>query len=73
MSDRLLITEAWLKAVGFRSHQLERQASKHWLLWLGNAIAESERYEGQQWIGFTGFDDRGVEIAGHSAPIQYGH
>jgi hypothetical protein len=34
----LPITEEWLKLVGFRWHQLERQPSRHWLLWLGGAL-----------------------------------
>lgn len=30
-----LISEDWLRAVGFKWHQLEGQPGKHWLLWLG--------------------------------------
>lgn len=48
------ITEEWLRSVGFKWHQLERQPSKHWLLWLGNAV------EGGM---FTSFEDIGIEIA----------
>ena len=29
-----LLTEDFLKAVGFKWHQLERQPDKHWLLWI---------------------------------------
>lgn len=32
------ITEDWLKAVGFKYHQLDRQPHKHWVLWLGDAV-----------------------------------
>lgn len=32
------ITEEWLKSVGFKWHRLERQPSKHWLLWLGSGL-----------------------------------
>jgi hypothetical protein len=28
------ITEEWLKSVGFKWHQLDRQPNKHWLLWI---------------------------------------
>jgi hypothetical protein len=34
MSDDL-ITEDWLKSVGFKWHQFNRQPSKQWLLWCG--------------------------------------
>lgn len=54
MSTDLPITEDWLKEVGFKWHQLERQPSKHWVLWLGAAIND----------GLTCFEDLGVEIAG---------
>jgi hypothetical protein len=49
-----LISEEWLKSVGFRWHQLERQPDKHWLLWLGGAI------DGGM---FTSFEDLGLELA----------
>ena len=47
------ITEAWLSASGFRWHQLDRQPSKQWLLWLGSAIEE----------GLTSVEDLGVEVS----------
>jgi len=31
------ITEEWLKSVGFKWHQHERQLGKAWLLWMGGA------------------------------------
>lgn len=31
------ITEDWLKSVGFKWHQFDRQPTKQWLLWLGSA------------------------------------
>jgi hypothetical protein len=49
------ITEDWLKSVGFKFHQLERQADKHWLLWLGDATRERH--------SFTSFEDIGIELA----------
>lgn len=48
------ITEEWLKANGFKWHQLDRQPDKHWLLWLGGAI------DGGM---FTTFEDLGIEVA----------
>ena len=53
----LPITEEWLKEVGFRWHQLDRQPNKHWLLWLGYAIPGK----------MTCYEDIGIEVAsGHS-------
>lgn len=45
------ITEDWLKSAGFKWHQLERQPSKHWLIWLGDAGGGGD------------FEDIGVEVA----------
>ena len=47
------ITEEWLKQVGFVWSQFDRQPDKHWTLWLGPAIAESN----------TAFEDIGLELA----------
>lgn len=49
------ITEEWLKQAGFKWHQLDRQPSKHWLLWLGEAMNERR--------GFTSYEDFGIELA----------
>jgi len=35
-----IISEEWLKAAGFKWHQLERQPDQHWLLWLGRALKQ---------------------------------
>lgn len=51
--DSDLITEEWLAEVGFKWHQLDRQPSKHWLLWLGPAIGD----------GLTAHQDLGLELA----------
>jgi hypothetical protein len=51
--DLMLITADWLKEVGFRWHQLERQADKQWLLWLGGAIRDR----------LTSFEDLGLELS----------
>lgn len=44
------ITEEWLRAVGFKWHQLARQPDKHWLLWIGELCGSS-------------FEDLGIEVA----------
>jgi hypothetical protein len=48
-----LLTEDWLKASGFKWHQFDRQPTKHWLLWLGAAMADK----------CTSFEDIGIELA----------
>jgi len=50
------IDEAWLRAAGFMWQQGERQPAKHWLLWLGQALAEQEG-------GFCSLEDLGLEVA----------
>ena len=47
------ISEDWLRDSGFKWHQIERQPSKHWVLWLGDAIDER----------MVSFEDLGVEVA----------
>lgn len=54
------ISEEWLQEVGFRWHQLERQPTKQWLLWLGDAIFESSGWR------FTSYEDLGIELARNS-------
>jgi hypothetical protein len=49
------ITEEWLKSVGFKWHQFERQPSKHWLLWLGSGLREKPC--------MTSYEDIGIELA----------
>lgn len=48
------ITEQWLRDVGFKWHQLDRQPDKHWLLWLGDVVNAGS--------GFSGTDDLGIEV-----------
>ena len=57
MSLREPITEEWLREVGFRWHQFDRQPNKQWLLWLGDCLRE-----GEGWC-FTGTEDLGLELA----------
>jgi hypothetical protein len=54
VSDEVLITEDWLKSIGFRWHQLDRQPSKHWLLWVGGL---------QRHMSFADTEDLGVEVS----------
>lgn len=48
-----LISEDWLREVGFKWHQLERQPDKQWILWLGDACGES---------GCIGSQELGIEV-----------
>lgn len=49
------ITEEWLEKVGFKWHQLDRQPSKQWLLWIGGAMLNSGM--------FASIEDLGIELA----------
>lgn len=49
------ITEDWLRSVGFKWHQFDRQPDKHWLLWLGGGLREKPT--------MTSFEDIGIELA----------
>lgn len=50
-----LITEDWLKQIGFRWHELERQNCKQWLLWL----ADTFRTRGDM----VDTEDLGIELS----------
>lgn len=39
--DTTYITESWLAGLGFQWHQLARQPTKQWLLWIGHAMDAS--------------------------------
>jgi hypothetical protein len=52
------ITEDWLKEVGFRWHEINRQPWKHWTLWLASAFRG-------QFLAST--DDLGIELT----PVWY--
>jgi hypothetical protein len=45
------ITEDWLKSVGFKWHQFDRQPDKQWLLWLGDFTSPGDT------------QDLGIELA----------
>lgn len=51
MASEKHISELWLASVGFKWHQVERQPTKHWLLWLG----------GREFL--QSYEDLGVELA----------
>lgn len=55
MTEPALISDEWLKSVGFKWHQFDRQPEKHWVLWLGGAMAGRH--------SFTSFEDLGIELA----------
>lgn len=49
------ITEEWLKSVGFKWHEFERQGAHHWLLWLGGGLRQRPT--------LTDYEDIGIELA----------
>lgn len=53
MEQSELITEDWLKSVGFKWHQMDRHPDKHWLLWIGRVMEDST----------TCMEDLGIELA----------
>jgi hypothetical protein len=57
------ITEDWLRSVGFKWHQIERdrQPFKHWLLWMGG-VAGIDPVTGTRKL-FAGDEDLGIEIS----------
>ena len=56
-ADQMLITEDWLKSVGFKWDQFERQPTKNWTLWLGGC---QECHRQNNW---TGPEDFGITLA----------
>lgn len=50
---RAFITDDWLAKIGFKWHQMDRQSSKHWVLWLGDALADT----------VSCYSDLGLELA----------
>ena len=51
-----VITERWLREVGFKWHWFEGQPNKHWLLWLGRALQETQSSTSQA-------EDLGIELS----------
>lgn len=62
MTNEQRITEDWLRSVGFKWHQFDRQPEKQWVLWLGGALREPDGSRGM----FCGTEDLGVELAYNS-------
>jgi len=52
-----MITEEWLKENGFKWHDVER-SGKHWLLWIGSAIAKNRSHSRT-----SSYDDFGIELS----------
>ena len=57
--ERPAISEDWLRSVGFKWEQLDRQPSKQWILWLGRALRDYAEPNGRM---FCGPDDIGIEL-----------
>lgn len=55
--DVKMITEDWLKSVGFKWSQFDRQPTKQWTLWLGSCLDCPDRRM------FAGTEDLGIELA----------
>lgn len=56
-----LITEDWLKSVGFRWHQFDLQNSKQWLLWLGDAVRDQRSFVATEDLGIELSFDKGAD------------
>lgn len=54
------ITEDWLRKIGFKWEQLDRQPTKHWLLWIGDALVPAASEAG---ASLSSNDDLGIELA----------
>lgn len=69
MNEHILITEDWLRESGFQWHQMDRQPSKHWCLWLGSCLEcpEDGQPDEQRWR-FSGDDEIGIEVAYNAQP-----
>jgi len=58
--NREPITEDWLRASGFKWEQLDRQPTKHWLLWLAPACVDHLEHHRRM---FAATEDLGIELA----------
>lgn len=54
------ITEEWLRSIGFRWEQLDKQPTKHWLLWLADACIDPVETSRRM---FAASEDLGIEVA----------
>lgn len=60
-----LLCDDLLRFMGFKWDQRDRQPSKHWLLWIGDACKDASNPEGK---AFCGSDELGIELAKSSVP-----
>ena len=58
--ERQFITEEWLRSLDFKWDQLDRQSSKHWVLWLGRALRDYSEPKGRM---FESPEEIGVDLA----------
>lgn len=64
MTERIPITEEWLKSVGFKWEQYDRQTDKMWTLWLGSALVdEANGPIPRMRRMFSGTTDVGIEVS----------
>jgi hypothetical protein len=57
------ITDDWLRAAGFKWSQIERQPSRHWILWLAGCMGLDADGKGER---YADAHDFGIEIASAS-------
>lgn len=48
------LSESWLASVGFKWHQMDRQPSRHWMLWIASVLPRRQ---------FVCHEDLGIEVA----------
>lgn len=65
IADTLQIDEEVLRIAGFKWDQRDRQPTKHWLLWIGDARKDASNPEGR---AFCSSDELGIELASSSCP-----
>lgn len=63
------LTDDWLREVGFKWSQMERQPSKQWILWLGDCVGCDA--EGKREM-FSDSQDLGIELAAAWYPNAVG-
>lgn len=60
MSSQNDLTDDWLREAGFKWSQIERQPSRHWILWLGGCVNRGPDGKRQ---AMTDSRDLGIEVA----------
>lgn len=69
--SRVEITEDWLRSLGFKWDQVDRQPDKHWILWIGGAILEEREEQRPHRRSFgASSEDLGIEL--EQNPTEYG-